>query len=70
MTFGARRSEQLDAVAADIRTGGGEAFAHTLDVSDAESVATFCDAAEVVWFSTSASSKAICRNCPVTFGVQ
>lgn len=46
VAIGARRGERLDAVAEEIRTGGGEAFAHALDVANAESVDAFCSAAE------------------------
>ena len=44
--IGARRTERLEAVAADIDAAGGHAFAHVLDVSDPASLQKFFDAAE------------------------
>ncbi len=44
VALGARRLEQCEAVAAEIRTAGGEAVAHRLDMSSDESVAAFADA--------------------------
>jgi len=46
VAIGARRLDQLDAVAAKIREAGGDVFAHSLDVTDAESVDRFFDAVE------------------------
>jgi len=46
VAIGARRLEQLDAVAAKIRNAGGDVFAHSLDVTDAESVDRFFDSVE------------------------
>ncbi|WP_238998248.1 SDR family oxidoreductase [Nocardioides limicola] len=41
VALGARRVEQCEEVAAEIRSAGGEAVAHRLDVSDDDSVAEF-----------------------------
>jgi NADP-dependent 3-hydroxy acid dehydrogenase YdfG len=46
VAIGARRLEQLEAVAAKIRDAGGKVFAHALDVTDAESVDRFFAAVE------------------------
>jgi NADP-dependent 3-hydroxy acid dehydrogenase YdfG len=43
MVVGARRVERLEKLAADIEASGGKAEALALDVTDAESVAGFCD---------------------------
>jgi len=45
VALGARRSERCEEVAAQIRSAGGEAFVHPLDVSDDASVETFAKAA-------------------------
>lgn len=41
VALGARRLDQCDALATEIRANGGEAVAHRLDVTDADSVADF-----------------------------
>lgn len=41
VALGARRTERLDALVAEIRDAGGEAVAHALDVTQDESVADF-----------------------------
>ncbi|SDD01931.1 SDR family oxidoreductase [Rhodococcus tukisamuensis] len=46
VALGARRVEQSEAIAEKIRGGGGEAFAHFLDVTDNDSVDAFVTAAE------------------------
>ncbi|MFD4356638.1 SDR family oxidoreductase [Nocardia sp. NPDC058518] len=46
VTLGARRVELCEEIAAKIRAGGGEAYAHRLDVTDAVSVDEFVTAAE------------------------
>ncbi|MFD4441691.1 SDR family oxidoreductase [Nocardia sp. NPDC058519] len=46
VTLGARRVELCEEIAAKIRAGGGEAYAHRLDVTDAGSVDEFVTAAE------------------------
>jgi len=46
VALGARRLDRLEKVAAQIREAGGEAFAHELDVTSDESVASFAAAAE------------------------
>ncbi|MGW6696580.1 SDR family oxidoreductase [Nocardia sp. NPDC055049] len=46
VTLGARRVELCEEIAAKIRAGGGEAYAHRLDVTDADSVDEFVTAAE------------------------
>jgi NADP-dependent 3-hydroxy acid dehydrogenase YdfG len=45
VALGARRLDQCEELAATIRAGGGEAFAHRLDVADADSVKKFVAAA-------------------------
>ncbi|MFI0357858.1 SDR family oxidoreductase [Actinomadura sp. 9N407] len=46
VALGARRVEKCEELAATIRAGGGEAFAHRLDVGDSDSVKAFAAAAE------------------------
>ncbi|MDG3010665.1 SDR family oxidoreductase [Rhodococcus sp. D2-41] len=46
VALGARRVDECEALADKIRTAGGEAFAHRLDVSSTESVDEFVTAAE------------------------
>ncbi|MCP2339757.1 SDR family oxidoreductase [Actinomadura rupiterrae] len=46
VALGARRVDRCEELAATIRAGGGEAFAHPLDVSDGESVKAFAAAVE------------------------
>ncbi|MFI0368523.1 SDR family oxidoreductase [Actinomadura sp. 1N219] len=46
VALGARRLERCEELAATIRAGGGEAFAHPLDVGDTGSVEAFASAAE------------------------
>ena len=41
VALGARRADKCEEVAAQIRDGGGEAFAHQLDVTDTASVSAF-----------------------------
>jgi NADP-dependent 3-hydroxy acid dehydrogenase YdfG len=43
VALGARRTDKLDALAAQIRADGGEVSAHALDLTDDESVATFAE---------------------------
>ena len=43
VALGARRTDRLDELAAQIRAGGGEVSAHALDLTDDESVATFAE---------------------------
>ncbi|RFU39806.1 SDR family oxidoreductase [Actinomadura logoneensis] len=45
VALGARRAERCEELAATIRAGGGEAFAHPLDVADGDSVKAFAQAA-------------------------
>ena len=45
VALGARRAGRCAELAATIRAGGGEAFAHPLDVSDSDSVKAFAAAA-------------------------
>ncbi|XRQ03831.1 SDR family oxidoreductase [Actinomadura welshii] len=45
VALGARRADRCEELAATIRAGGGEAFAHPLDVGDADSVKAFAAAA-------------------------
>lgn len=45
MVLGARRAERLAALAKEIEAGGGNALAHTLDVTDPLSTRSFVDAA-------------------------
>lgn len=45
VALGARRTDDLDAAVSEIEAAGGEAFAHALDVSDADSVSAFVAAA-------------------------
>ncbi|MEU5989631.1 SDR family oxidoreductase [Spirillospora sp. NPDC047418] len=45
VALGARRAEKCEELAATIRAGGGEAFAHPLDVADSDSVKAFAVAA-------------------------
>ena len=44
VALGARRTEKLDEVAAQIRTDGGEAVTHPLDLTDQDSVEAFAKA--------------------------
>ncbi len=46
VVLGARRVERCEEVAASIRTGGGEAHVHRLDLAEAASVEDFARAAE------------------------
>ncbi|MFD4183408.1 SDR family oxidoreductase, partial [Rhodococcus sp. NPDC058514] len=46
VALGARRVAQTEAIAEKIRSNGGEAFAHVLDVTDNDSVDAFVTAAE------------------------
>jgi NAD(P)-dependent dehydrogenase (short-subunit alcohol dehydrogenase family) len=46
VAIGARRTDRLEDTAADVRSAGGEPFAHALDVSDAASIEAFFRAAE------------------------
>jgi NAD(P)-dependent dehydrogenase (short-subunit alcohol dehydrogenase family) len=46
VALGARRPDRLEAAAQAVKAAGGEAFAHRLDVTDADSVETFFEAAE------------------------
>lgn len=46
VAIGARRVPQLEAIAGDIRSAGGNAFVHGLDVGDASSIDEFFAAAE------------------------
>ncbi|MFC9663894.1 SDR family oxidoreductase [Nocardia sp. NPDC127606] len=46
VTLGARRVELCEEIAAKIRADGGQAYAHRLDVTDADSVDEFVTAAE------------------------
>lgn len=46
VALGARRVQECEEIAASIRTGGGEAVAHHLDVADGDSVKRFAAAAE------------------------
>ncbi|SPT64341.1 SDR family oxidoreductase [Actinomadura madurae] len=46
VALGARRLEKCEELAATIRAGGGEAFAHPLDVGDSDSVKAFASAAQ------------------------
>jgi NADP-dependent 3-hydroxy acid dehydrogenase YdfG len=41
VALGARRTDKLEGIAAQVRGAGGEVVAHPLDVADADSVATF-----------------------------
>ncbi|MEV5575984.1 SDR family oxidoreductase [Spirillospora sp. NPDC052269] len=45
VALGARRTDRCEELAATIRAGGGEAFAHPLDVGDGDSVKAFAQAA-------------------------
>lgn len=45
VVLGARRTDRLDALAAEIRAAGGRADVHRLDVTDRADVAAFADAA-------------------------
>ncbi len=45
VALGARRADRCEELAATIRAGGGEAFAHQLDVGDGDSVKAFAQAA-------------------------
>ncbi len=49
VAVGARRAEPLAAVAATVESAGGRAFAHPLDVTDAESIDRFFGAAEAAF---------------------
>jgi NADP-dependent 3-hydroxy acid dehydrogenase YdfG len=46
VALGARRADRCEEIAEQIRTNGGEAFAHALDVTDDSSVTAFKKAAE------------------------
>ncbi len=46
VALGARRAERLEAAAQAVKAAGGEAFAQRLDVTDADSVDAFFEAAE------------------------
>lgn len=46
VAIGARRTDRLEETASEVRAGGGEPFAHELDVSDPKSIDTFFTAAE------------------------
>lgn len=46
VALGARRTERLEEVAAQIRADGGEAVTHPLDLTDEESVETFAKAVQ------------------------
>ncbi|MFC9977148.1 SDR family oxidoreductase [Spirillospora sp. NPDC127200] len=46
VALGARRADKCEELAATIRAGGGEAFAHPLDVADTDSVKAFGAAAQ------------------------
>jgi NADP-dependent 3-hydroxy acid dehydrogenase YdfG len=46
VALGARSPDRLDAAADEVRAAGGRAFARVLDVTDADSVDAFVDAAE------------------------
>lgn len=48
VALGARRVTECEAIAEKIRSNGGEAFAHFLDVTDGDSVDGFVSAAEAV----------------------
>lgn len=43
VALGARRTDKCEEVAAQVREAGGEAVVHALDVTDADSVATFAE---------------------------
>lgn len=47
--LGARRTDRIEAVAAEIRAAGGMAEAHALDVTDREAVFAFAEAAVARW---------------------
>lgn len=47
--LGARRTDRIEAVAAEIRAAGGTAEAHALDVTDREAVFAFAEAAVARW---------------------
>ena len=49
LMLGARRVGRLDRIADDINAAGGEAIAHSLDVTDRASVRAFVDAAMTQW---------------------
>ena len=46
VAIGARRTDRLAETASEVRTAGGEPFAHELDMSDPQSIDTFFAAAE------------------------
>lgn len=46
VALGARRTDRLEAVAAEVEAAGGRAFPHVLDVADEASADAFFDAAE------------------------
>jgi NAD(P)-dependent dehydrogenase (short-subunit alcohol dehydrogenase family) len=46
VALGARRADRLEETAAAVHASGGQAFAHPLDVTDADSIAGFFTAAE------------------------
>jgi NAD(P)-dependent dehydrogenase (short-subunit alcohol dehydrogenase family) len=46
VALGARRLDRCEELAATVRAGGGEAFAHPLDVGDSDSVKAFAAAVE------------------------
>lgn len=47
--LGARRTDRIEAVAAEIRAAGGTAEAHALDVTDREAMFAFAEAAVARW---------------------
>ena len=49
LMLGARRTDRLEALAQEIRAGGGEAMTRRLDVTDRADVAAFAEAARQAW---------------------
>jgi NADP-dependent 3-hydroxy acid dehydrogenase YdfG len=49
VAVGARRGDRLERTAAEVEGAGGRAFAHRLDVAEAQSVDAFFDAVEAHW---------------------
>jgi len=49
LMLGARRTDRLEALAEEIRAGGGEALSRRLDVTDRADVAAFAEAARQAW---------------------
>ena len=49
LMLGARRTDRLEALAEEIRAGGGEALTRRLDVTDRADVAAFAEAARQAW---------------------